>query len=121
MRLEGKTMNSGCSDAPFESCGRLVNLTENIESEKRSYALNKIKAIDKKVLCSERSTIQIEATGGGIEIAFYAGTYELVKSVIQEFYANDCKQYSYSHIPVFDRRGDLVELKYKVAKGKTQL
>ena len=103
-------MDSGCSDAPFESCGRLVNLTENIEPEKRSYALNKIKAIGKKVLCSDRSTIQVEETGGGIKIAFNAGTYELVKSVIQEFYANDCKQYSYSHIPVFDRRGESTKL-----------
>ena len=116
-----KNMDSGCSDAQIESCGRLVTLTENIESEKRSYALNKIKAIDKKVMCSERSSIQIEETGGGIKIAFNAGTYELVKSVIQEFYANDCKQYTYSHIPVFDSRENLVEIKYKVAKGKSQL
>ena len=79
------------------------------ESETRSYTLNKIKAIDKKVQCSERRNVQIEETGGGIKIAFNAGTYELVKSVIQDFYANDCKQYTYSHTPVFDGRGDLVE------------
>ena len=75
-------MESGCSDVTHCESGRLetVGFTEN--SERRSHTVNQIKAIDKKLLCSERQIIDIEETGGGIKIMFNAGTYELVNSVI---------------------------------------
>ena len=41
--------------------------------------------------------------------------------VIKDFYTKDCKEYTYTHVPVFDRKGDLVEVKYKIAKGKSSL
>lgn len=91
------------------------------EFEKRRYSLNRQRAIHNKLQCSARNGIEIEETGGGIKIAFSPGMYELVKNVIQDFYTKNCKDYSYTHIPVIDKKGDLVEVKYKISKGKSYL
>ena len=54
-------------------------------------------------------------------ILLNTGIYEMIKLNIERYYNNVGLQYKYTHIPVIDKRGNLVEIKYKVSKGKTCL
>ena len=50
-----------------------------------------------------------------------SGIYEMIKLNIERYYNNVSLQYKYTYIPVNDKRGNIVETKYKVSKGKTCL
>ena len=45
----------------------------------------------------------------------------MIKLNIERYYNNVSLQYKYTHIPVIDKRGNLVEITYTVSKGNTCL
>ena len=70
--------------------------------------------MEKTLQFTEREEISIEETGGGLMILLNTGIYEMIKLNIERYYNNVGLQYKYTHIPVIDKRGNLVEIKYKV-------
>ena len=92
------------------------------EMEHRDYGLNKDLAMRKKLRFTDRVPMEIEESGGGINIRFNTGTYELMKSEIFQFFNADNRQYSsVVQIPVSDLDGNVVETKFKVKQSDSSL
>ena len=59
-----------------------------------NYELNKEKAIAKKILAGKRTmAVEYEETGGGTNVYFDAGTYELIRERTVKFYNENGNQY----------------------------
>lgn len=101
--------------------GDVESVSENQikATENRKYSLNKSKAMKKKFHATEREEITVTETGGGMKFSFNAGTYELLKLASEEFFGSVDQPYSCNRIPVHDKKGNLVETKYKMASGMT--
>ena len=69
--------------------------------------------MEKKLQFTDREEISIEETGAGLVILLNTGIYEMIKLNIEGYYNNVSLQYKYTHIPVNDKRGNLVETNTK--------
>jgi hypothetical protein len=89
--------------------------------ECRDYNLNENKSLKKILQATERDEIEILHTGGGIKLTVNAGTYQLLKSAVRDYFGKESDSLSCTRIPVTDKKGNLVETKYKLASGKSHL
>ena len=103
--------------------GEVVRYEEDTDTlelgiEERDYALNKRKALEKKLITTRRDDVVVLKTGGGIKFLLNSGMYELFKNSIDEFYTSSDMKDTCQKIPVHDKQGNLVETKYKVLSGR---
>lgn len=83
--------------------------------ELRSYELKQDRALAKKLCATDRDIVQVRNTDGGLVIDLNTGMYELLKSVADKFYTHDHPN-KCNKIPVKDKKGRLVETKYKLTQ-----
>ena len=88
-------------------------------SEQRKYKLNEQRAVKKKLNATNREVAEITNTGGGVKINLNTGAYELLKCSAEEFYSGDIGDFSSQKIPVMDKKGHIVETKFKISCGKS--
>ncbi|WAR11460.1 ADA17-like protein [Mya arenaria] len=66
---------------------------------------------------TEVNDVEIINTGGGIKIMLNTGAYELLKVSAEHFYASENDTFQFQKIPVTDKKGNIVETKFKVSSG----
>jgi len=86
-------------------------------TENRNYELNKTKALKKKSAACNRDTVSIQLTGGGINIIFNTGMYEMFKSAAEAFYRSADMESRCTKIIVQDKKLRHVETKFKISFG----
>ena len=55
------------------------------------------------------------------QLKLNTGAYQVVKSAAHQYYTNENQAHTCTITPVFDRKGNQIETKYKVLNGKTSL
>ncbi len=85
--------------------------TLTAKPEYRMFNLNEARALRKKLKATERKSVIVSETGGGLKLELSAGMYELLKSSAESFYSSDKLQFKCQRIPVLDKQGNLVETK----------
>ena len=113
MEISNAAVENGSHETEREMAG--------IGTEVRSYRLNEEKAMEKKLLYTQRDEIHVEESGGGLKLRLNTGMYELIKSRVESYFSTESLRYSYTYTPVTDNRGSIVETRYKVAKGKSYM
>jgi hypothetical protein len=98
-----------------------IAVEKDMMTEERSYDLNRSKAMKKKKKAAEMEEIVIEETRGGTKIQLNAGTFELLKSAVKNYFSDEESPYNYTFIPVVDKQGNQVEAKYKVCQDNCHL
>ena len=101
------TLNSNSTDAAIYT------------TEKRSYELNKTKALKKKIAACNRDTVSIQLTGGGINITFNTGMYEMFRTAVETFYSSTNMENRCTKILVHDKKQRNVESKFKISFGNS--
>jgi len=89
--------------------------------EDRQYVLNEDRSMKKKLKSTEFEPITIQETKGGTRFLLNTGTYEILKNATRKYFFDNTQNYTYTYIPVNDKKSNEVELKFKVADGKTHL
>ena len=75
----------------------------------------------KKLLATEKDSITVVRTGGGINIELNAGTYELMMQTTEEYFSTVKQGVKYQRFSVKDKNGLEVERIFKATKGKQSL
>jgi len=88
-------------------------------TEKRSYQLNKTKALKKKIAACNRDTVSIQLTGGGINITFNTSMYEMFRTAVETFYNSTIMENRCTHFFVHDKKQRNVESKFKISFGNS--
>lgn len=86
--------------------------------EERSYDLNRCKAMKKKLSATNECLLTVTDTGGGVKLSFNTGMYELFRFASDDFYSSDTMRPQCKKITVTDKKGNVVETKYKVRVNK---
>ena len=113
------------NDCSVKSANPDLNLMKNDEIlvESRDYALNKGKALSKKLMGCAKDHIKIEMKQNkNLVLELSTSAYELIKQSIREFLntiTNDVTfQLAYDEEKVVDENGDNVETRFKVINRK---
>ena len=100
---------------------KIVSMEDNSGAEFRNFELNFRKATRNLEECTDRQDIVIERTGGGIVLKLNAGSYQLLKYAARSYYTSESLALTCTITPVFDKKGCLIETKYRLTKGRSGL
>ena len=111
-------VNSDISRVPAESDQHVVCRDKTTT---RDYVLNQTAALDKKLKATERQTVEVIETGGGLRIVLNTGSYELLKVATDEYFSEIENSRKCKITRVQDKNSAVVETQYKLTAGKSQL
>ena len=103
-----------CLSTP-RSINSPVNLTQNVTTAERNYALNIDRTLMKKLKATRRPSIEYKHTDGGITATFDAVSFELFKIALSEYYSQYPSTTGVAEIHLDkDKKGNIVQVVYKV-------
>ena len=92
-----------------------------LDKTTRNYKIDQPRAIEKKLKATERQTVELIETEGGLRIVLNTGSYELLKNATEKYFSELDDGRKCKIVQVNDQRGAIVESQFKLSSGKTSL